>query len=333
MMRYHFLFWSFLVCWTANAAESISVPAPVQVDKTTASPAAGLSADPDYIPPSTAIFAGMDSPKPEQPRSSSSEQQFSQSVNEALNRAPKNTKSVNGGATGPKPLDVAPLQVPDSPDKQDNSAVISSHKVENIPAELLQKPVTSAPVDELPIIEIYDQEELISLINEDKHLHRVADIDECQLVKDIELRAKVVKLPAYQYLWGDMLLTGTCTSKNVEVGIEYLWKSAQQGMPAALEHLAQYYAKGRYVQRDMQQAAIFMHEAAAQGYLKAQIGWVDMLVKGQGSPLDYEEAYSWLHHTVIADDKQHKQAARLLARLSQKMPPNIVGRAKIYRWQ
>ena len=76
-----------------------------------------------------------------------------------------------------------------------------------------------------------------------------------------------------------------------------------------------------------------MHEAAAQGYLKAQIAWVDMLVKGQGSPLDYEEAYSWLHHSVIADEKQHKQASYLLARLAGKMPPQIVRRAKVYRWQ
>ena len=70
------------------------------------------------------------------------------------------------------------------------------------------------------------------------------NIDECQLVKDIELRAKAVMLPAHQYLWGDMLLTGTCTRKNVEMGIEYLVKAAQQGLPAALEHLARYYAKG-----------------------------------------------------------------------------------------
>jgi hypothetical protein len=330
-MRCHFLFLSLLVCGAAYAAEEAAVPAPSHVNNATTPAPSALSTDPDYIPPSTAIFAGMDSPKPQQPKASS-EQQFSESVNEALNRVPKNTTVVNG-STGPKPLDVAPLQVPDSPNKQDDSTTVNSRRVQNIPAELLQKQPTPSPVDELPIIAIYDQEELISLINADKHLHRVANIDECQLVKDIELRAKAVRLPAYQYLWGDMLLTGTCTSKNVETGIEYLWKAAQQGMPAALEHLAQYYAKGRYVQQDTQQAAIFMHEAAAQGYLKAQIGWVDMLVKGQGSPLDYEEAYSWLHHSVIADEKQHKQAAVLLARLSHKMPANIVGRAKIYRWQ
>lgn len=58
--------------------------------------------------------------------------------------------------------------------------------------------------------QIYSQEELIGLISANKHLERVEKIDECQLVTDIEARAKVVMLPAYQYLWGDMQRTGTC---------------------------------------------------------------------------------------------------------------------------
>jgi hypothetical protein len=327
MMRSIWILIGLLASTAASAAEEAAAK--------TITPAASMAADPDYIPPSTAIFSGLEPSAPTEGKAPSSGQQMSQSINEALNIAPKNAQSVNV-TTGPKPLDVAPLSVPDSPDKQQGGVAAGGPpQKENIPAELLQGTVTSgsAVADDLPIIEIYTQEELISLINDDKHLQRVANIDECQLVKDIELRAKAVMLPAYQYLWGDMLLTGTCTRKNVEMGIEYLVKAAQQGLPAALEHLARYYAKGRYVQRDTQQAAIFMHEAAAQGYLKAQIGWVDMLNAGLGSPLDYEEAYSWLHHSVIADEKQHKRATSLLARLSRKMPPHIVHRAKIYRWQ
>lgn len=320
MMRSLWILLSLLVSTAATAAEETAA-------------ATGITADLDYIPPSTAIFSGLDNSSPPENPAGSSGQRMSQSINEALNIAPKSTQNRNNAA-GPKPLDVAPLAVPGSPDKQQAGIPAGgSPQKENIPAELLHSSVNPTGADDLPIIEIYSQEELISLINDDKHLQRVAKTDECQLVKDIEARARAVMIPAYQYLWGDMLLTGTCTGKNVDVGIEYLWKAAQQGLPAALEHLARYYAKGRYVQRDAQQAAIFMHEAAAQGYLKAQIGWVSMLVDGLGSPLDYEEAYSWLHHSVIADDKQHKRAASLLARLSQKMPPNIVKRAKIYRWQ
>ncbi len=316
----------------ASLLVSTAVYAAQEGAANTAAPAA----DPDYIPPSTAIFSGLETPQPPAGPVASSGQRMSQSINEALNIAPKGSGQEGNAPSGPKPLDVAPLSIPESPDKQQGGIPAGSPALKaDIPAELLHGSVSSnsAVADELPVIEIYTQEELIALINDDKHLHRVADIDECQLVKDIELRARVVMIPAYQYLWGDMLLTGTCTKKNVELGVEYLWKAAQQGLPAALEHLARYYAKGHYVQRDTQQAAIFMHEAAAQGYLKAQIGWVDMLVSGLGSPLDYEEAYSWLHHSVIADDKQHKQAAALLARLSRRMPPNVIAREKNYRWQ
>ncbi len=303
-------------------------------EETPAAPAnatAGTAADPDYIPPSTAIFSGIDSPPVAPPQQESSGQRFSQSVNKALNIAPKDDQS-GGVSSGPKPLEVAPLSVPPSPDKTEGSSQGGAPQKENIPEELLST-VNVQSESDLPVIEIYSQEELIGLISANKHLERVEKVDECQLVTDIEARAKVVMLPAYQYLWGDMQRTGTCTALNVESGIEYLWKAAQQGMPAALEQLAGYYSKGRYVQKDPQQAAILMHEAAAQGYLKAQIAWVDMLVKGQGSPLDYEEAYSWLHHSVIADEKQHKQASYLLARLAGKMPPQIVRRAKLYRWQ
>lgn len=319
-MRRIWIFINLLISTAAYTAEN-SVPNP--------------AADPDFIPPSTAIFSGLDMPPPQDAPRPSSGQQMSQSINEALNIAPKNSQGANNASTAPRPLDVAPLNVPDSPDKQQGMASKGGRAQENIPETLLNGSSQSnlAAIDDLPIIQIYTQEELISLINEGKHLQRVAKIDECQLVKDIELRAKAVMLPAFEYLWGDMLLTGTCTTKNVELGVEYLVKAANQGLPAALEQLARYYAKGRYLQRDMQQAAILMHEAAGQGYLKAQIGWVDMLNSGIGSPLDYEEAYSWLHHSVIADDKQHRRAAALLAQLSRKMPPNIVERARTYRWQ
>ena len=213
-MRSIWILIGLLASTAASAAEEAAAK--------TITPAASMAADPDYIPPSTAIFSGLEPSAPTEGKAPSSGQQMSQSINEALNIAPKNAQSVNV-TTGPKPLDVAPLSVPDSPDKQQGGVAAGGPpQKENIPAELLQGTVTSgsAVADDLPIIEIYTQEVLISLINDDKHLQRVANIDECQLVKDIELRAKAVMLPAYQYFWGDMLLTGTCTRKKIEMGIE-----------------------------------------------------------------------------------------------------------------
>ena len=40
-----------------------------------------------------------------------------------------------------------------------------------------------------------------------------------------------------------------------------------------------------------------------------------MLLQGMGSPLDYEEAYHWLHGAVIGDKAMHQKAASLLSRL------------------
>ena len=210
--------------------------------------------------------------------------------------------------------------------RQERAAVAASAAATTLYTE---QTVTTVPSMALSTIQLYGQDELITLIALHKHLQLVID-DECQLTPDIEARAKVLMLPSYQYLWGDMLLTGTCVRKDAASGVDYMRGAAEQGFPAALMRMSAYYEKGRYVQVNIRQAEVLMHEAAALGYLEAQIAWVDMLTRGLGSPLDYEEAYSWLHHTVIADDKQHAKARRLLDKLAARMPANVVTRAKTY---
>lgn len=289
--------------------------------------------DADYIPPSTAVFTGIDNaPSIQKDVGPSSRQQFSSSLNKALNVKGVETNQSGKGQDGnaPKPLDVQPLDVEQSPDKTAKEQPAGPQKV-TLPDNLNSDKI-GPEVDE-PVIEVYSQEELLGLIAENKHLHRIADIDECQLVKDIQARAKAVKLPAYEYAWGEMLITGTCTKKNIALGFEYLSQAVEQGMPQAMTKVAQFYAKGLYVQKDPEYAAVLTHSAAALGDVNAQISWVEMLVKGEGSPVDYEEAYSWLHHAVIPDEKSFNHAKKLLAQLSDRMPENIVRRAKRYRWQ
>lgn len=197
-------------------------------------------------------------------------------------------------------------------------------------------PVSAAPETgeddsdgNMQAVQLYDPEALIDWINHNTHLQRVK-ADDCQLVQDIEARAKVMMLPAYQFLWGDMLAWGVCVPKDAEQGVDFMWQAARQGLPAALEQLGRYYAHGTLVQKDPRQAALLMREAASLGFVKAQIAWVRMLVNGLGSPLDYEEAYRWLHHAVIGDARQHAEAARLLSQLAKRMPANVVRRAKEY---
>ncbi len=180
---------------------------------------------------------------------------------------------------------------------------------------------------ELQAVPLYRQDELLNWIEQGRHLTRVKQ-DRCQLTQDIEARASVMKIPAYQFLWGDMLAWGVCTKPDAQVGVQYMWEAANQGLAPALEQLGRYYWKGILVQKDLVRAETLMREAASLGFLRAQIEWVEMLLQGMGSPLDYEEAYHWLHGAVIGDKATHQKAASLLSRLGNRMPANAIARAK-----
>ncbi|ASI22172.1 sel1 repeat family protein [Aeromonas salmonicida subsp. achromogenes] len=198
------------------------------------------------------------------------------------------------------------------------------------------QPMTSTPtsgVDDsgnLQAVPLYRQDELLNWIEQGRHLQQVKQ-DRCQLTQDIEVRAEVMKVPAYQFLWGDMLAWGVCIKPNAELGVKFMWEAANQGLAPALEQLGRYYWKGTLVQKDLLKAETLMREAASLGFQRAQVEWVEMLLQGLGSPLDYEEAYHWLHSTVIGDKALHQKATSLLNRLGNRMPANAIARAKAMR--
>lgn len=194
------------------------------------------------------------------------------------------------------------------------------------PAAVVAPPAPLA-AGELQAVPLYRQDELLNWIEQGRHLTQVKQ-DRCQLTQDIEARASVMKIPAYQFLWGDMLAWGVCTKSNAELGVQYMWEAANQGLAPALEQLGRYYWKGTLVQKDLVRAETLMREAASLGFLRARIEWVEMLLQGMGSPLDYEDAYRWLHGSVIGDKALHQKAASLLNRLGNRMPANVVARAK-----
>lgn len=179
----------------------------------------------------------------------------------------------------------------------------------------------------LQAVQIYSQDELLDLIKNNRHLERVK-ADRCQLTRDIEDRAIKLKIPAYQFLYGDMLAWGVCTHRDPKLGLFYINKSAEQGLVAAIEQMGRYYHIGRFVQKDMEKAYRMTQRAAEQGNLKAQFRLVQMQLDGLGSPYDFEGSYRWLHHAIIADQKQHKKAEMLLADLAKLMSPKVVKRAK-----
>lgn len=196
------------------------------------------------------------------------------------------------------------------------------------------RPMTSTPASGVTVdsgalqaVPLYRQDELLNWIEQGRHLQQVKQ-DRCQLTQDIEVRAEVMKIPSYQFLWGDMLAWGVCIKPNAELGVKFMWDAANQGLAPALEQLGRYYWKGTLVQKDLLKAETLMREAASLGFQRAQIEWVEMLLQGMGSPLDYEEAYHWLHSTVIGDKALHQKATGLLSRLGNRMPANAIARAK-----
>ncbi len=179
----------------------------------------------------------------------------------------------------------------------------------------------------LKAVQLYSQDELINLINKNQHLARVK-ADDCQLVQDIEARADTLKIPAYQFLWGDMLAWGVCVEKEPERGIEYMQMAADQGLAAALEQLGRYYANGILVQKDPRRGLIFLREASALGNQNAQIQMAELLINGLGNPMDYEDVYHWLYNSVTADQVTHRKIANCLAKLETLMHPKAVRAAK-----
>jgi len=180
---------------------------------------------------------------------------------------------------------------------------------------------------ELQAVELYTQDELLKLIRVNQHLQRVK-ADDCQLVRDIEARAEIMKLPSYQFLFGDMLAYGVCVQRDVERGWDLMLQSAEQGLPEGLEQVGRYYHIGRFVQKDLNRAIIYLREASAMGSINAKIRLAEILIAGQGSPTDFEQSYRWLHHAITADPAIHAKLNSLKQQLAQKMPARVVASAE-----
>lgn len=192
-------------------------------------------------------------------------------------------------------------------------------------AEAAQRVLVARGVE---AVQLYSDDELVKMIRDNTHFHRVRDIDDCQLYQDIRAQAEIERRPVYQLMYGDMLAYAVCYEQNVELGVTYMESAAAQGMPEALEQMGRYYHVGRFVQQDKQRALLYLREAAALGYLPAQMRFADLLLSGVGSPLDYEAAYHYLHNAVTGDPDAHQNIQSQLEQLAERLPPRIVERAK-----
>lgn len=194
-------------------------------------------------------------------------------------------------------------------------------------AMLALAPLSSSATDPLKAVELYSQDELLVMINNNSHLDRVV-LDRCQLVQDIEARAQTLKIPAFQFLWGDMLAWGVCVDSQPERGVRFMEAAASQGLAPALEQLGRYYSQGKLVQVDKARAVRYLREAAALGNQKAQIQLAELFIDGHGSPYDYEEAYHWLYNAITDDKNIHEKIAKCMQDLEKIMHPKAVRAAR-----
>ncbi|QIZ78656.1 tetratricopeptide repeat protein [Ferrimonas lipolytica] len=188
-------------------------------------------------------------------------------------------------------------------------------------AALLLSTSTQA-AESLKAVDIYSQESLLTMLRNNTHLQQVRR-DECQLLQDIEARASVLKVPAYQMLWADMQLYGVCTPKNVEQGWEFLQMAAGQGLSDAIEQIGRYHMEGRFVVTDQAYGLRMLHIAASMGHQRALLSVADYYGQGYGSAWDYSDVYQWLHHAVFSDEPQRRQAQALMSKLAQQLPPSV----------
>lgn len=186
---------------------------------------------------------------------------------------------------------------------------------------------TYVKAQELEAVQLYSQDELIRLINSNQHLTQVVE-DRCQLVQDIEARADIMRIPAYQFLWGDMLAWGVCVDSNALQGVYYMRQAADQGLPAALEQLGRYHALGKLVQQDKKRAVMYLREASALGNLNAQLQLAELFIDGYGSPYDFEDLYHWLYNAISNDQNMHRKIAVYMGELEALMHPRAVRNAR-----
>ncbi|WP_028115773.1 tetratricopeptide repeat protein [Ferrimonas senticii] len=189
-----------------------------------------------------------------------------------------------------------------------------------IVAAWLLAPVTqAAPIQ---AVDIYPQDLLLQMLRDNTHLKRVR-ADDCQLLQDIEARAAVLKVPAYQMLWADMLLYGVCTNKDVEQGWLYLNRAAEQGLADAIEQIGRYHLQGKFVVTDEAYGLRMLHTAASLGHQRALLAVADYYGQGRGSALDYPAVYQWLHQAKFANDAERARAERLKNQLALQLPPSL----------
>ena len=168
-------------------------------------------------------------------------------------------------------------------------------------------------------IELYSEPQLLNYIRRGVYLQRVR-LDRCQIVADIRDHAQIMKQPAYQYLYAEMLIYGVCVRKDRPRGINMLRDSVRQGLPEAMLRLAQYYDNSTILVPNQEKSVRLSFAASKAGNVRGRLMLVRLLLEGYGSPQMYPQAYEWLYHSTFNSPVRQKEALILLAKMEKILP-------------
>jgi len=96
-----------------------------------------------------------------------------------------------------------------------------------------------------------------------------------------------------QYVLGHMYCVGQGVPKNLETGLSWYQRAADQGFAPGQLALGSMYYNGEGVKQDYVVAAKWFRLAAERGYDRAQSNLAALYMSGKGVPKDYTQAAKW----------------------------------------
>ena len=112
--------------------------------------------------------------------------------------------------------------------------------------------------------------------------------------------------------------SGRFPYRNCHSAARYFRANAEKGAPSAQFSLAECYALGDELGRDIAEARVWFERAAAQGHVASQVRLGSMLVKGQGGPRDFFRGYGlWRDAAATGDESARVNLEKLDAALAQ----------------
>jgi TPR repeat protein len=105
--------------------------------------------------------------------------------------------------------------------------------------------------------------------------------------------------PVAQNQWGYELLNGIGTLQNIDEGLSWISKAADQGNKKAIYNLAVLHQTGKYTDLDLERSFSLMSKAARAGLPEAQTGLGLMYEKGQAVAPDMNEALYWYRRAAM----------------------------------